>query len=123
MSPDEQRIAIARACGWTDIRRQRLYEGLWGNKLIGSDNCRNRLPDYLNDLNAMHEAEKVLTPKYQPAKGESQWGDYLGWIGFCGENKIREVYECVTATAAQRAQAFLRTLGLWQESSTPTQPQ
>jgi hypothetical protein len=65
------------------------------------------LPDYLNDLNAMHEAEKVL--------------DY---------NQLREMEDSVSfqfavypfhATAPQRAEAFLRTLELWKP--TPTQPQ
>ena len=127
MKPDEQRIAIAEACGWTDCHKslasnqeQEPHERcLIGNPPKGI--VHRRLPDYLNDLNAMHEAEQVLTPKHQPDKGESQWGEYLGWLGFCVEYNTREVYECVTATAAQRAQAFLRTLGLWKE--TPTQPQ
>jgi len=129
MSPEKQRIAIAKACGWTAKRDSngwwRAVHKLTGNAMAARLSERSvwsvGIPDYLNDLNAMHEAEQVLTPKYEPAKGESQWGEYLGWLGFCGENKTREVYECVTATAAQRAQAFLRTLGLWQE--TPTQPQ
>jgi hypothetical protein len=62
MSPEKQRIAIAMACGWTDIRRQRLYAGdqdLWGTKLKSGEKHRNRLPDYRNDLNdrnAMHDA-------------------------------------------------------------------
>jgi hypothetical protein len=102
MNKEAQRIAIAEACGWkTGYRDPEAW---------------HPLPDYLNDLNAMHEAEQVLTPKYQPAKGESQWGEYLGWLGFCGENKTREVYECVTATASQRAEAFLRTIGKWEEA-------
>jgi len=134
MTPQQQRIAIAEACGITVIKTPFTPSLVKAKGCVFTDEARDewrkaypnsagvyRLPDYLNDLNAMHEAEQVLTPKYQPAKGESQWGDYLGWLGFCGENKTREVYECVTATAAQRAKAFLRTLGLWQE--TPTQPQ
>lgn len=120
MNPDKQRIAIAEACGNKPHTTGALGVPRW----IMSDHeagdigdgviYRDDLPDYLNDLNAMHEAEKILTPEYQPAKGESQWSDYLGWLGFCGENKTREVYECVTATAAQRAEAFLRTIGKWE---------
>jgi hypothetical protein len=128
MNTDKQRIAIAQACGWKDIKdtnhedvdiesRSIVYwSGLTGvpPEFIHYEN-RIKIPDYLNDLNAMHEAEKTLTPEYQPAKGESQWSDYLGWLGFCGENKTREVYECVTASAAQRAEAFLRTIGKWED--------
>ncbi len=62
------------------------------------------LPDYLNDLNAMHEAEKVLTDAQRkqyaelllPMMGEPEWS-----------------YNDVFATAAKRAEAFLRTLNLW----------
>ena len=115
MNTEKQRIAIAEACGWTDVKGTKGVHPKARFKGCGYADDWIALPDYLNDLNAMHEAEKVLTPKYQPAKGESQWSDYLAWLGFCGENKTREVYECVTATAAQRAEAFLRTVGKWEE--------
>jgi hypothetical protein len=114
MNTDKQRIAIAEACGWKCPCGFKEAFACWVRP-SAMEHQTEWLPDYLVDLNAMHEAEKVLTPKYQPAKGESQWSDYLAWLGFCGENKTREVYECVTATAAQRAEAFLRTLGKWEE--------
>ena len=78
MTQDQQRTAIAKICGWTDIRRQRLYAGdqdLWGNKLINGDKHRNRLPDYLNDLNACHEMEQVLIDK-----GVNAWWAYVAFI-------------------------------------------
>jgi hypothetical protein len=121
MTRNEQRIAIARACGWKNFNSASHEGSIQYGQPPNAPHNSWELPDYLNDLNAMHEAEKVLTPKHQPAKGESQWGEYLGWLGFCVEYNTREVYECVTATASQRAEAFLRTLGLWQETS--TQPQ
>ncbi len=105
MNPIEQREAIAKACGWTE---QSL--GWWRHEDHKLDAVI--LPDYLNDLNAMHEAEKILTPK--------QWNTYT-------VNLARTIAEChdanikvsvptnvlLSATAAQRAEAFLRTLGLW----------
>ncbi len=51
---------------------------------------------YFNDLNAMHEAEKVLI-----GEQEAEYADSL-----CGNGSV-------FATAAQRAEAFLRTLNLW----------
>jgi len=57
-------------------------------------------PDYLNDLNAMHGAEKMLE---------------------CGEAYETELIRSCKdapiwhATATQRAEAFLRTLNLWTE--------
>jgi nanoRNase/pAp phosphatase (c-di-AMP/oligoRNAs hydrolase) len=66
--------------------------------------CVYLLPDYLNDLNAMHEAEKVLT--------REQLDTYLYELHeLIGHNHIERY--AVTATAAQRAEAFLKTLNLW----------
>lgn len=65
------------------------------------------LPDFLTDLNAAHEMEKVLR-----CGGEnSQYERY--------SNLLRETLdlEAVSATAAQRAEAFLRTIGKWVEES------
>ena len=71
------------------------------------------IPDYLNDLNAMHEAEKML------------WGmDWSNRYAFNdnlantlkGRTVNRNEWDAETlldATAAQRAEAFLRTLDLW----------
>lgn len=118
MTPDQQRIAIATACGWTDIRRQRLYAGdqdLWGNKLIGSDNCRNRLPDYLNDLNACHEMEQVLTEKQQR---DFCFRLLLKLVDGSLTSDLNDHFIFLHATADQRAEAFLRTLDLWQETLT-----
>jgi hypothetical protein len=118
MTPDQQRIAIATACGWKDIRRQRLYAGdqdLWGNKMIGGEKHRNRLPDYLNDLNACHEMEQVLIDK-----GVNAWWEYVAFINRHNPRPFGSE-TAVHATASQRAEAFLRTLGLWQETPTPVQ--
>lgn len=62
----------------------------------------SRLPDYLTDLNAMHEAEKVLTGH--------QWTDYANVLTDIGPCSRRGM---IHATAAQRAEAFLRTVGKW----------
>jgi hypothetical protein len=55
------------------------------------------LPDYLNDLNAMHEAEKTLT-----GNELTVYDNVL--FRLCG-NVVRDMK---FATAAQRAEAFLR---------------
>ena len=104
MTPQQQRIAIAKACGWTT-----KHKGLW----VESSQTYAALPDYLNDLNACHEMEKVLT--------KEQHIDHMEWLGMCSDDYGQKVWAYVHATAAQRSKAFLQTLGLWQ--STPTQPQ
>jgi hypothetical protein len=62
-------------------------------------------PNYLNDLNAMHEAEKML-------KGgmRSKYDAELTLICSRDYNFIWE------STASQRAEAFLRTIDKWEEA-------
>ena len=112
MTPDAQRIAIAEACGWSKNNEypvgldgsrpwaNPLYESCW---LVYDD---WNLPDFLNDLNAMHEAEKRLTEQQ-----EFHYHDELHKL--CNKGKRHACYESIRATAAQRAEAFLRTLKLW----------
>ena len=66
--------------------------------------------DYCRDLNAMHEAEKVLTPKEEDVYFftlKHIAGDLI-WYRTASRN--------YRATARQRAEAFLRTLGKWEET-------
>ncbi len=62
------------------------------------------LPDYCNDLNAMHEVELSLTTQ----KFETFW------IKLASMHPEEARY-AVSATAAQRAEAYLRTIGKWNE--------
>lgn len=119
MKPEAQRIAIAKACGWVEITFSGYrYQGIrpestkrycnWNRPApaIDDDDARewHWLPDYLNSLDAMHEAEKVLNG--------DQIHTYDGWlITICADRASRR------ATAAQRAEAFLRTLNLWTDES------
>lgn len=82
MTREQQRIAIAEA--------------------VGKD------ADYLNDLNAMHEAEKTLTKK--------QLQTYLDILADAPRESMYQTWSTsVFATASQRAEAFLRTIGKWEE--------
>ena len=104
MSPEQQRIKIAEACGFDKSHWLELGSGIvFGTSAI--------VPDYLNDLNAMHEAEKVLT--------EDQWGPYCIMLNqLACRIQCKNTHTCgytLAATAAQRAEAFLRTLNLWEE--------
>jgi hypothetical protein len=114
MTPEAQRIAIAEACGWK-FRREftNSVGGLvkeWIKEGIGSAMIWE-LPDYLNDLNAMHEAEKVLV-----------FSKRLHYYRELQAIRSKEILpdrvapqDCIMATAAQRAEAFLKTLGLWKD--------
>jgi len=109
MNPEAQRIAIAEACGWTDIepctcfyRVSRGYQPTWGAH-------KKHIPDYLKDLNAMHEAEKVLL-KLDTTCGF--WQTY--------SNRLACLLGCTDifhATATQRAEAFLRAIGKWEDGT------
>ncbi len=123
MTPEAQRIAIAEACGWKAYTGSAFinYEFAPGHTSrciprwhkpefgrYGDDApqvCAMELPDYPTDLNAMHEAEKVLTDD------EKKWHHYRDWL-FVVCEPHRNV---INAAAAQRAEAFLRTLGKWED--------
>jgi hypothetical protein len=136
MTKDEQRIAIGEACGyvWYRIpknqfeqeRRYRFlahplvheYEDqspLWLERADGTEHICNmqfmekegHLPDYVFDLNAMHEAEKLLTQG-----GKTQYIFVLQTL--CGGQQFGDNY---FATAEQRAEAFLRVVGRWKEDA------
>jgi len=62
------------------------------------------VPDYLNDLNAMHEAEKILI----------EFSHYIEFVMYLNDT-VTDSFPVAHATASQRAEAFIRTLNLWTE--------
>ena len=66
---------------------------------------RQKVPDYFNDINAMHDAEESLD-RYQQHNFIKNLCDPM----MDGKNTIR-VWFIAHATAEQRAKAFLRTIG------------
>lgn len=117
MTPEQQRIAIAQACGWKGISQSYLIGYAPWRPETYSDRVNacpvdeleciplDPLPDYLNDLNAMHEAEKILTDD-QHITYRNILANVIGDVTFFCR-------KYTSATAAQRAEAFLRTLNLW----------
>jgi hypothetical protein len=98
MTDEQINAAIAEACGWEDIS-----SGI-GRIPLGAVKLLCKIPDYCTDLNAMHEAERVLQNQFTPMIEETYWRN-LQLV------KPHPIY----ATARQRAEAFLRTLGKWEE--------
>lgn len=113
MKAEAQRIAIAEACGWTDVAERYESNG-WDftglHPLHTPHSNRHFVPDYLSDLNAMHEAEKVLNTDQQ-----LRYGNDL--IDVCDRDrpKAANTFNLFRATAAQRAEALLRTLEKWED--------
>lgn len=129
MKPDKQRIAIAEACGWL---QKTEYNSLAGwhkmtNTIVDEFFCKytydkdtkqrigyvwkatSELPKYLTDLNAMHEAEVL---NFRSISAVERYRAALHGVlvaKFAVESDI-------TSCASHRAEAFLRTLNLWEES-------
>ena len=106
MSPEDQQIAIAEACGWlvTD-------DGSNNYKIMGSRHGWKQgfrpepIPDYLHDLNAMHDAVKTIPQNLMPRYFACLCNVVSGALSLHGYSKATE------ATAAQRCEAFLKTIG------------
>jgi hypothetical protein len=102
MTKEQQRIAIAETCGW---KWERLWTGELHGKPVGEQGPFREVPDYLNDLNAMHEAEKTLNQKLA--------AEYARMLTSIAWQSDQPTFAPMTATAAQRAEAFLRTIEKW----------
>jgi hypothetical protein len=118
MSPEAQRIAIAEACGWTECypatKTPHGFFDAYGRKKLPCGSRKDeRLPDYLNDLNAMHEAEDNLLGMNK-AEFAVKLCRIVGrdWPNGIAGGSFAHIH----ATAAQRAEAFLCTLGKWEEA-------
>jgi hypothetical protein len=109
MNKEKQRIAIAEACGIVgpfDNRWIKEYEEEGGDVYGFTGFEKGELvfiPDYLTDLNAMHEAENVL----MHADLIFEYGMHI--------TTDHHYEHLLRATAAERAEAFLRTIGKWEE--------
>lgn len=99
MTPEQKRIAIAGVRGWkplpADFSNETRREG-WMLKPDGEE--IGIPPNYLNDLNAMHAVEKIYLTTDALRDAMS---DYL--MEACDD-----VFPLWHATAAQRADAFLK---------------
>ncbi len=121
MTKKAQRKAIAKACGWIfqpdefgwSFAKLNKYSPWW--KYDADEEEHVPFPNYPKDLNAMYKAEKLLNA--------GQINTYIGYL-----YKFTKVAEAksnpweiiaarvaIHATAAQRAEAFLRTLNLWKD--------
>ena len=124
MTPEQQRIAIAEAYGWV---AETVMVSVWVcTKYDGSGEYQyqsqtlyardgqylrlENLPRYTTDLNASHEMEKGLTI-HEYAAYEIELCKSVDATGL--DSDIWHYVLC--ATAAQRAEAFLRALGKWKQ--------
>jgi len=120
MTPDEINVAIAEHLGWTQVRvipphPRRKSEGptIAGNPPATSEDRSILVPDYCGSLDAMHEPEESLVGTDR----RTLYLDHLYAI-VCddGAQKWEREWFTVAAKAAQRAEAFLRTIGKWRSA-------
>lgn len=121
MTPEEQRIALAEWAGWkryitplhdadglvtekrTMVRWTAPGETFQKNPYWSRQEC----PDYLNDLNAVHLLEKKLPD------GHTYW-KFIGHLdNIVKRDTLPFIADRANATAAQRCEALLKTLNLW----------
>ena len=99
MTAEAQRIAIAEACG-IQVVPCTCTESPWKNAATGK-----HIPDYLNDLNACCEFEEKLIALGPPLLDTYQ----IFLLAIC----TRAGNRIFRATAAQRCEAFLKTINKW----------
>ena len=114
MNDVEINAAIAEVCGWKVKRGTRRGkfdpEGvcLWYEaEHHGGEATWKLVPDYCNDLNAMHKLESLYIEM------DEWWSTYLGHIGTQWSRQY-----VAHAPARQRAEAFLKTIGKWKIRNT-----
>ncbi len=142
MTTEEKRAKIAEACGlfWHTEDQHEEMERKTGDvrgmpyallrckcgayrfveeRNWSFDSKHEEAPDYLNDLNAMAQAEAILS-EIDEKWGSQQWrytsklSDIVGVDAPTHEPMPNEeAFKIIRATAAQRAEAFGRALNLW----------
>jgi len=112
MSPERQRVVIAEMCGWSIHPKDRFL--VIPPNSPHSVQSISTIPDYLRDLNSMADAERCLFG------GSDLWQKFVfALLDSCngsGMSALDGLCCLVQSTAAQRAEAFLRTLNKWEES-------
>ena len=100
-----QRQEIAKAMGWEFTRKHKGGIKAWYNKLeYAFYDCG--LPDYLNDLNAMHEVLCTLPDN-------TGFTAHLDQFIYEDNGRLVSKMDRVKATARQLAKAYLTTIGKW----------
>jgi hypothetical protein len=103
MSPEQINRKLAEWCGWTDVAPGNYYpRQVWG--IPPGDKGQSHVPNYHASLDAVHEVEVNLT--------QAQRVDYANTLAkVCGTQ-----HEKIFASAAQKCEALLKTLGLCEEA-------
>lgn len=124
ITDEEKRIKIAEVCGWKFCAPKPSWlTPYWTNPVTKELSVFAQLPDYLNDLNAMHEAEKVLMMDFRRPDQWERYMDELNRLCYPDHEEEPEILgrryiaSCRRqhAKARIKAAAFGKTLNLWTE--------
>ena len=126
MTPEKQRIKLAEAMGWKIDRKYLEWYLINPEGITIVSGClierefsakmalEQFLPDFLNDLNAIHKAEKkLLTTGELCHEYQNHLLDLMPW-NFSADADMADRW-MFHRTAAERCEALLRTLNLWEE--------
>lgn len=119
MTPEAQRVAIAEWCGWIwhgDASWPKSPNNYYWKSSDQNAISYQLLPDYASDLNAIVSATRHLD-EFEHIEFSKQLFHLLD-----GEYEFESVpdnwfvvFDNLHATAAQRCEALLKTLGLWKD--------
>lgn len=130
MSPEAQRIAIAEACGLNRIEplRRMTRKGKFADDGVRIVYCESHhggasvwtdVPDYLPDLNEMHEAVNSLDEI-----GKRFFAANLYEVAVPEDDRFEDSFISwpqlaliLSASPEQWAEAFLRSLDLWEDDA------
>jgi hypothetical protein len=107
MTQEEKRIKLAEAAGWKVHPKDRFI--VIPPNSPHSVQPLHTIPDYFNDLNAVHELEKLL--------GEKHVRSYAFTLSRVLDTTptvdLDDQFLNIHATATQRCEAIGKTLNLW----------
>ena len=105
---------MAELCGWTkhiDASDTECVCHWFSHKAKDNAPSAGHLPDYLNDLNAMHEAEMLMTEEQGCRYRELLFLVVKASPEHDNDRGVGYPVALCHATAAQRAEAFVHTKG------------
>lgn len=111
MTKEKMRVKLAEWAGWTLINATGKQPVGMNPYKTGSACSRvDTLPNYPEDLNAVHSLEEKLSPEQHLNFA------YQLYLVCKAENPNRALIVArISATAHQRCEALLKTLGLWEK--------
>lgn len=108
LADEQKRVKIASLCGWQEVP-DKFYLDRKAWLKDGQRHATIDLPDYLTDLNAIAQAEAILSDEEHRLFRQHLWEMTDANHDWCFEDTQNRSY--ISANARQRAEAFLSLKG------------